>query len=89
MVCDILNWRCIIVNELIGSGMLAAIIFAITFFIFASKIRLGFDTTIFLAIPIIILFSFVTVGFAALFAFGAVLAGWLLALAFNRLTGNR
>ncbi|GAG78845.1 unnamed protein product [marine sediment metagenome] len=88
-LCDILDLRCIIVNELIGSVTLAILVFTILYFIFAGKIRLGFDSTIFLMLPILLIMGLVISGFSIIYAFGAVIAGILLAITFNRLIGNR
>ena len=85
-VCDIFDIRCVVVNELIGSLALTVIVMSIVYFIFASKIRLGFDTTIFLAIPLVLIFSLATIGFSAIYAFGAIVAGILLAITFIRFT---
>lgn len=86
MICELLDWRCIIVNEIVGSTTLALIMFAILFFIFAAKNRYGFDTTVFLALPIILIFSLAVSGFSAIYAFTTVIAGILLAFVFNRVT---
>ena len=64
-------------------------IFTIIYFIAASKLRFGFETTllvfIFLAIPV----GIVVTGFSSIFAFATVIAGLLLATIFNKYFGNR
>lgn len=89
MACDIFDLRCILVSELIGSALLAMLFIAILYFILASKLRWGFDTTIVLAIPLLLSTGLVIYGFAVIYAFGTLFVGILLALAFLRLIGNK
>lgn len=89
MACDIFDLRCILVNELIGSAFLAMLFVALIYFLLAGKLRWGFDTTITLAFPILLASGLVIYGFAAVYAFGTLLAGVILALAFLRLVGNK
>ena len=81
MTCDILDWRCIFVNELVGSTALAILLIAVLYFIWASKIRLGFDKTVITAIPLLLITALVISYFSAIYAFatliGAVLLGWI------------
>ena len=65
--CDILDFRCIFVNELIGNVVLAAVIGIIFYFIIASKLRLGFDTTIAFLIPISLIFGLMIAGFSTIY----------------------
>jgi len=88
-VCDILDFRCIIINEIVGSAVLVMLLGAILYFIFSSKIKLGFDTTMFLAFPVLLIIGLATASFSAIFAFGTIVAGLLLAIVFNRLLGGR
>ena len=82
MPCDILDLRCIFVNELVGTAFLTIILGAIFYFIVASKMKLGFDTTVVLSIPLILLIGLMIGGFAVLYAFIslliAIMIGWLL-----------
>jgi hypothetical protein len=89
MTCDILDFRCMLVNEVIGNVFLASILFAIAYFIVASKMKLGFDTTFALAIPIILTFGLAVSGFQIMYVLLTLVAGVMLALAFLRLIGNR
>lgn len=89
MTCDILDVKCIVVNELIGSPTLAIIIFAILYFIIASKIKLGFKTTITLSIPFTLAFASLIIGFSIIYAIGSLVAGLLLAMLLLRLIGNK
>jgi len=89
MGCEILDWRCMIISELIGNTLLAIIIFAILYFVIASKIRLGFDTTIAMTIPILLIGGLMFMGFSAIYAFATVIVGLMLAWTFNKIIGNR
>ncbi|KKM80405.1 hypothetical protein LCGC14_1340190 [marine sediment metagenome] len=88
MACEILDFRCIIVSELIGSVVLSILLGAIVYFIVASKLRWGFDTTILVSIPIILILGLAVGGFSAIFAFLTVLVGILVAWIFNKIIGN-
>lgn len=84
MVCgNLLDWRCIFVNEIIGSAVLAVIVFAILFFIVAMKMKFGFDTTLVVAVPIILIFALTTAGMGAIMAFVTVIAAFMMAWIFR------
>lgn len=87
--CDLLDLRCIFVNELVGSAFLSVIIATIFFFIFSSKIKIGFRTSIVVAIPVLLIFGLTLTGFSTLYAFITVLVGFMLAAVFQKLIGNR
>jgi len=89
MTCDLLDLRCIFVNELIGNVVLTVIISAIVYFIIAGKLRLGFDTTIAFTIPLLLIIGLMFTGFSAIFAFATILIGLLIAFLFNHIIGNR
>lgn len=89
MVCDILDFKCVIVNELIGSVALTIILAAILYFVIAAKMKLGFETTLVLFVPIILAFSMVVFGLSAVYIFITLLAGLLVAFIILRLIGNR
>lgn len=88
MVCDILDFKCIFVNELVGNIVLAVILSIILYFVIASRSRFGFDTTVVLAFPFIMVVGIAFVGFNVIYIYGAVFAGILLAWVFNRMIGN-
>ena len=88
MVCDILDVRCIFMNELIGSPTLAVLILVLLMFVVASRIKFGFDTTLVLAIPTILLIGFGISGFAAIMALTTIIVGLMLAWLFNQIIGN-
>ncbi len=88
MVCDVIDFRCIFVNEIAGSVLLAGILIVMFYFMAASKMRLGFDTTIAFALPLILMTGLVITGFNVVFAFSTVLVAALLALVFNKFIGR-
>ena len=89
MGCDLLDLRCIFVSELAGDAVMAMLIGAIIYFITASKLRWGFDTTVVFMIPALLIFGLSITGFSIMYAFITVLAGLFAAWIFNIVTGNR
>ena len=89
MTCELLDLRCIFVNELIGSVILTVVISAIAYFIIAGKLRLGFDTTIAFTIPLLLILGLMFTGFSAIFAFATIIIGLLIAFVFNKIIGNK
>jgi hypothetical protein len=89
MTCDILDIRCIFVNELIGSVLLSCVLLAILYFIIATKLKLGFDTAMVMGVPLILSMGLYLGGFSVLYAFISLIAGFLIALAILRLLGNK
>ena len=87
--CDLLNWRCIFVNELVGNAFLSIIIAAIFFFIFSSKIKMGFRTAIVVAVPVLLIFGLTLTGFSVIYAFITVILGLMLGAIFQKVIGNR
>lgn len=88
-ICNILDWRCIIVSELIGSVVLTILIGAIFYFIIASKLRWGFDTTIVVAFPLLLLLGLAITGFSIVYAFATLFVALLLAWIFQEIIRNR
>lgn len=88
MPCDILDIRCIFMNELIGSTVLTMIFVAMLYFIIASKLKFGLDTTIGLAIPFILIGGMMFTGFSAIYAFSTVIVGIGLGWAFQKIVKN-
>ncbi len=86
--CDIIDFKCIFINEIAGSFILAFLIFIILYFIAASRLKLGFDTTIFFLFPMIVIASVTVGGFTALFAFVSLAGVILLAWIINKYQGN-
>lgn len=87
--CELLDFRCIFVNEIAGSVLLASIMAIIFYFIIAGKMRLGFDTTITFLFPLLFMFGLAISGFSVIYAFSTVLVSLMVAWLFNRLIGNR
>ena len=87
-LCDIIDFKCIFINEIAGNIMLAFVLFIILYFIAASRLKIGFDTTIFFLFPILVIYSVTVGGFALVFAFvtlaGVILLGWII----NKQFGN-
>lgn len=89
MTCDIFNLKCIIVNELIGNSLLTVILAAIAFFIFASKIRFGFDTTIALGFIYVCLITLVVGGLIPFLVILVIFIALYVAYYLNKIYGNR
>ena len=87
--CDILDWRCIFQNEIFGSVLLTMIFLAIVFFIISSKLKFGFDTTIALAVPILLIGGMMFAGFSAIYAFVTVIIGIMLGWVFQQIIRSR
>lgn len=88
MPCEILDIRCIFMNELIGNALLATIFLAVLYFIIASKIRLGFDATLVFAVPMILIVGISFGGFPALYAFITVILGMMIGWIFQSIIKN-
>jgi len=87
--CDLLDFRCIFVNELAGDAVLAGVLAIVFYFIIASRMRWGFDTTITFLFPILFIFGLAISGFSVIFAFATIIVGFMLASILNRIIGNR
>ncbi len=86
--CDLLDFRCIFVNEIVGDVVLAGVLAIVLYFIFASRMKMGFDTTITFLFPILLIFGLAISGFSTIFAFSTIIVGLMLAWIFNRVIGN-
>lgn len=89
MACDILDLRCIFVNEIAGSLTLAIILAMIGYFIIASRSKLGFDTTLVFGSFILLLLGLSISGFSVIFAFLTIIVALMVAWIFDRIIGNR
>ena len=87
--CEILDFRCIFVSEIVGSVFLATILAMVLYFIIASKLNWGFTTTVGFLFPIILILGLTFSGFTAIMAFSTVVIGFMLAWIFNKLIGNK
>lgn len=88
MVCNLIDFRCVIMNELIGNSVLTVILGGIFFFIVASKLKLGFDTTIMLSIPLILIVGLMFTSFQTILAFITIALAILVAWVFQKVIGN-
>ena len=79
MGCEILDIKCLFVSEIVGSVTLAIIIGVIFYFIIASKMKFGFDTTALFAVPVILIFGLAFGAFSVIYAFVTILAAIMLA----------
>ncbi len=89
MGCEILDFQCIFVSELIGSITLSIVIFLLLYFIVASKLKFGFDTTMILAIPFALIVTLGLGGFSLTFAVIGIIAALMIAWMFDRIIGNK
>ncbi len=87
--CNILDFRCILVNELVGNVVLAVVLVSILYFIIASRLKFGFDTTIVFAVPIVLLAGLAIGGFSVIFAFLTMVTAIMIAWLFDRIIGNK
>ncbi|KKN21264.1 hypothetical protein LCGC14_0927210 [marine sediment metagenome] len=87
--CDILDFQCIIVSEIFGSIALAVVIGLLLYFVVASKLKFGFDTTLLLAIPISLIVSLALGGFIVTYAIAGIIAATIISWVFQRAFGNR
>lgn len=88
MPCELLDIKCIFLNELIGNLALAMIFVALLYFIMASKLKFDFETTIAFSIPLLLLGGIAITGFSAIYAFVTVIVGVMLAWVFQRMIKN-
>ena len=89
MICNLLDFRCIFVNELVGNVLLAVVLCAIFYFIIASRMRFGFDTTIALAVPLLLLLGLAFTSFSTIYAVITVIVALGLAFLFDIIIGNK
>ena len=88
MGCELLDFRCIFMNELIGSTVLTVVIAMIVYFIIAAKNRWGFDTTIVTLFPMMLIAGLAFTGFSVMFAFATIVVALIAASLINRFLGN-
>ncbi len=89
MGCDILDLRCIFVSEIVGNILLTVILAIMFYFVIAAKLRWGFDTTIVIAFPILLIIGLAITGFSAIMAFSTVIIGIMLAWIFSEIIRAR
>lgn len=89
MGCEILDLQCIFVSEIIGSIGLTIVLGLILYFIVASKLRFGFDTTIVMLLPLTIILGLMFGQFSLLVAVVTMFAVFVVAWLFPRIIGGR
>ena len=89
MTCNLLDFRCIFVNELVGSVLLSLILFTIFYFILASRMRFGFDTTIAISVPLLLLLGLAFTSFSTIYAVITIAVALGLAFLFDIIIGNK
>ncbi|KKN65946.1 hypothetical protein LCGC14_0476490 [marine sediment metagenome] len=87
--CELLDFRCILVNEIVGNVVLAVVLIAILYFVVTNRLKFGFDTTIAFAVPIILLAGLAVGGFSVIFAFLTFVTAIMIAWLFDRIIGNK
>lgn len=87
--CNVLDFECVIVNEIFGSVVLAIIGLAILYFMTAWKLRFGPETMIALSVPVILIISLFLGGFTIVYAFATLLVVIMIAFIFNRIISGR
>lgn len=89
MVCDIADLRCVYVNELIGSPVLAVILLGLLFFAVAAYKRIGLKTSLWAACVYFPIVSYAIAGTSFGFALATLVVAVSLALLHMRIIGNR
>jgi len=89
MACDILDIQCIFVSEIVGSIGLTVVLGLILYFIIASKLRFGFDTTIVMLLPLTIILGLMFGQFSLLMVIPTIFAGFVIAWLFPRIITSR
>ncbi len=80
--CEIIDFKCIFINEIAGSVTLAIVLATILYFVATSRLKLGFDTTIYFLFPVLVILGLLGGGFSIIFAFVtlfiALMVGWII-----------
>jgi len=87
--CEILDFKCLFVNEIFGNITLAIIGIIIAYLMTAGKMKFGFETTLVLVIPLGLIATLWLGGFSVVYAFATVIVSFLVAFAFQKIIGNR
>jgi hypothetical protein len=78
-----------VVNELIGDVILAVLIFAIAFFAFASRKKMGLKTTLWTATVVFPIVCYYLIGTSFGFALATFIAALALAMLHARIVSNK
>lgn len=87
--CEILDLRCVLVNQIIGDVGLAVILLGLVFMIASGKLRFGQEVTFFFGAVGILLGGMAFGVFQPIFAFLTALVAILVNWIFQRLVKNR
>lgn len=88
MACDVLDLKCVFVNELFGSIILTLIALTIVYFIIASKSKFGFETTFVVGVIVLLLGAIAIGNLSILLAFLTLIVAILVGKEYSRLVGN-
>lgn len=82
--CEIIDFKCLFINEIVGNVTLTIVLFMILYFIMASKLKWGFEITIYLLFPVIVIIGLAGGGFSTIFAFVTLLVAFMVGWAVNK-----
>lgn len=86
--CDLTDFKCVVVNELIGDPILTVILLGVALFLFASYNRWGIKTTIWTSIVFFPLVSYFVAGTGGAFAFITFFVAVIAAIVQSRIVRN-
>ena len=89
MLCNVLDLRCVLVSELIGSPTLTILLLGALFFMFCSLKRVGIKTTLWLSVVFFPVVTYYIAGSSAGLAFITAIVAIVAALLHGRIIGNR
>ena len=89
MVCEIIDFRCVLTNELIGSPILTVLLLGVAFFALASYRKFGIKTTLWLSVVYFPVVCYYIAGTGAGLAFVTFVVAIVAALIQTRIIGNR
>lgn len=89
MGCEILDIQCLFVSEIVGNVALTIVLSLVLYFIIASKLRFGFDTTIAMLLPLVIILALMFGELPLIIAVATIFVVFLVSWIFQKITGNR
>lgn len=88
MACNLLDLKCIFVNELIGSITLTVILLIIGYFIIASKNKFGFETSMWVLCFVLLIAGIMFGNLAIFLGFISFIVAILIGIEFSNKIGN-
>lgn len=88
MVCDIIDFRCVIVNEIVGSATLTIVLAIVAYMILATRLNFGFPTTLLIGVIGILILGLAISSFSAIIATITIIIALLIAFIFQKLIKN-